>query len=235
MQTSYLVSDRKADPLIAAQAIVFYRNDETAVATIHTVATREGEVPTLLPGTLLTRESLRELLVKVGETPTRREILPACMLFHETDCMVWWKPAHRGPMFCNTPNPEFNKEMEGKTVLHPPLLFRAGNRRLFVWALHDDTRPEASTRLYQAPYFNIYATGAMCAGNVTLPERALISDIPTWEKAFFMTNFTHSNAGNITAHAGGHNGLWRAMLTADTFPSEALIPTAITVTEVLNR
>ena len=76
----------------------------------------------------------------------------------------------------------------------------------------------------------------MCSGNVKMPEHALPGEMALWEKSFFETNFTHTNAGTITRHPQGHNGLWSDMShAAEMFPSHYLVPTKRTLQEVIDR
>ena len=80
----------------------------------------------------------------------------------------------------------------------------------------------------------------MCAGSVKLPNSPAIAEMGKWQEAFFMTNFTHTNykSAAMTTHSGGHDGLWRDMLTtrAECFPTEHLIPTAnLTLEKLLTR
>jgi PRTRC genetic system protein B len=138
--------------------------------------------------------------------------------------MVWWLPSRRREIHFNSADTTFNQEVSGKQVCHPPLVMMAEANRLTIFALHQSVRPHAKTLLYRAPYFNLYEAGNMCAGSVRLPSVVSAKDIPRWEAAFFGTNFTHSNlhGQKLTTHKGGHNGLWRDMLTAEKFPVKLL-------------
>jgi PRTRC genetic system protein B len=226
-----------------SRALLLYTAPAHQMATIHTIWVDDG-VPTILPGECLTREGLEEILHSLSKAPMQRAILPPEVIC-DTGCLCWWKPATRTPIFFNTKEKKFNQEVSGKMVLHPPLLFLAKPGRLQIFALQDDARPSAETILCRAPYYNLYDEGAMCRGNVRLPEVCQVRDIPIWEKAFFETNFTHSNIGGqkLTNHKDGHDGLWRQMAGTiktwcsgkEVFPGELLIPLKITLQEAVNK
>ena len=214
MNVSLNLADSGKQTLDATRAIVLYNNQETACATIHEVATTEGQgCPVLLAGALLTRDALDKIVQQLAGAPNaQRRLLPKNALCVDKDFMAWHVPARRLPIFFNTGDKAFNKEMEGATVLHPPLLFAAKPRVLSVWALSSDTRPEGDTPVYRAPYYNLYEGGNMCAGTVSLPQEPTVTELAVWEQAFYETNFTHSNySGKLTWHKDGHNGLWREM------------------------
>ena len=178
MNVRYEEGTEAAEPLLPAQAVVFYQNRRAALATLHPVATKENEPPLLLEGTLLTREALRDLLVQVQGLPQKRVLLPENVLCCDSGRLVWWRPSGRGPIFFNTKEKAFNEAMRGKSVLHPALVFMAEAGRLHVWALADSIRPTSETPLFRAPYYNLYEGGNMCSGNVKMPEHAVPGDIP---------------------------------------------------------
>ncbi len=240
----------KVEPYLAKEAtmqlehaILIYVSSTQTLATIHEVLQSEGEA-SLLPGKCVTREIVDDLLRTLSNAPMQRQILPPEVIC-DTGCLCWWKPACRAPIFFSTKEKKFNQEVSGKEVLHPPLLFLAKPGRLQIFALKENERPTAETVLCRAPYYNLYDEGAMCRGNVRLPEVCQVRDIPIWEKAFFETNFTHSNIGGqkLTTHPGGHDGLWREMAAPvktwcsgkEVFPGEMLIPLKLTLQEAVNK
>lgn len=228
--------------LEVTRAVLLYSDATRMLATVHDVM-RVGDIPTLLPGECLTQEALERTLRSLSNAPTVRDILPPEVLC-DTSCLCWWKTATRLPIFFNTKDEKFNKEMSGAVVLHPPLVFLATSGRLRIFALTEDCRPKAETLLYRAPYYNLYGEGAMCAGNVRLPEVTLPGDIPMWEKAFFDTNFTHPNIGKVlTRHEGGHDALWSEARHWDYYTVESprtahtqhLMPLKMTLQEAVNE
>ncbi len=231
----------QADQMDLHRAILLYESNTQTIATLHDMLHTDNAPPQILPGQCLTAEMLDELLRKLSASPVQRSILPPEVLC-DTGCLCWWKPSCRAPIFFNTKSAAFNKELNGKEVLHPTLLFLAKPGRLQILALSEDKRPGPDTPLFRAPYYNLYSLGdegAMCQGNVRLPEVTLPRDIPIWEKAFFETNFTHSNIGGapLTKMKGGHDALWRVMAKRIIIGSHAdyLVPLKITLQEAVNK
>lgn len=242
---SYLAEGTRLE---LTHALLLYTAATRQMATIHKVAGVEEGPLTILPGECLTREAIEEILTTIQKAPTGRQILPPEVLC-ASGVLCWWKPALRAPIFFNTSKKAFNETMSGSEVLHPPLVFLAKPGRLQIFALQQNERPTAQTTLCRAPYYNLYGgsfsdEGAMCRGNVRLPEVCLSRDIPIWEGAFYETNFTHSNlhGREITRHKGGHDGLWceakgwaEQLNTLPDIHNWYLIPLKQTLEEVVNK
>lgn len=212
------------------RALLFYdARGHGQLATVHEVRTEADGRPELRPGSPLTRAALEEIasfLTRESESgPVRRDVLPEHLLYSDATTLLWWKPAHRAPIFFRTGRKNFDAAMEGATVAHPPLLFLATSGHLSLWALGTDERPGPESPLFQAPYFNLYSNGAMCTGNVRLPEVLRPSAMARFEEGFFSTNFTHSNIKSpLTTYPGGHDALWRMLATSGAaFPLDALV------------
>ncbi len=233
------VSLQLAEPeaVAASRAIVLYesRSGGQAFATINHVSL-VGDRPVIGPGRCLTREAVQDTLSKLLKRSQHREILPGNVLWFGDSRLCWHVPSQRRPIFFKTSDPQFNKEMNGVEVLHPPLVFIARPGQLSIWAVASDARPEGSTTLCQAPYFNVYDDGLMCRGNATLPDVPAIEQIGRFERAFFETNFTHTNTARLVAIEGGHNAYWRWQAAPEAkLQPEALLPLKLTLQEALNR
>lgn len=241
MNTSFLQGEASAKLTLIKAILLYQSSSNDFLATTHDV-----ENGALLPGTPIDRNALSDITSKLaGQAETGRTMLPARVLYSDASLLMWWCPASRRPIYFKSGKPQLD-DLSGKEVVHPPLVFMARNQSLCVWALSEDLRPEASTRLFVAPYFNIYEGGSMCSGNVRLPESLSPSskNLKAWEGAFFETNFTHSNLGSakITTFPEGHNALW-AWMAAECqrskhwiFPCEAaLVETKLTVASVLAK
>jgi PRTRC genetic system protein B len=205
------------------------------IVSIHDIA-RKGKGVCLGPGQLLERERLDEVLRSLQSAPdTRRQLIPPGMLFGDNSMLLWYAPACTREIYFSTADKEFQTDVSGKKVAHPPLLFMAKPSLLSVWALSIDTRPDSNTVAQIAPYYNLYGNASMCRGDVKLPSTLLPSTIPEWEKIFYDSRFTHSNlhSGKSTTHKGGHHGLWREMVAAQAFDSKYLVATKLTVGDIL--
>ena len=135
--------------------------------------------------------------------------------------MVWWVPAGDRKLY-------FKKSTIFKTGVVPlmPLLFRATNDSLDVWALKENKRPALETELFFPPFPNILHPGhSVCIGNVKLPATSTIDSIRAWEKVFFKSYFTGSDAVDIKVKDITWKKLWTELCGGKhkTFPVEYLV------------
>ena len=93
-----------------------------------------------------------------------------------------------------------------------------------IRALAKNKRPDATTKLAVAPFWNLSDNGTVCTGSMRRPDNASVAAISKWEKGFYESAFTHSNVGRLTRHRGGFEGLWSELLEDQkSFPLETLI------------
>lgn len=236
-----------AKTLRLEKAILIYAHDghvagngegHTCFASVHDVRHPPKGAPVVLDGRCLERSELETLLRDLSGQPDRRELMPDNVLCYDGGRMAWWAPSCRRTIYFSTADKKFNADVNGKRVLHPPLLFVAEPSKLSVFALNADRRPTAKAKIFIAPYCNLYERGNMCRGNIELPGGLSIRDISLWEKVFYDTQFTHSNLSmRQSKHPGGHNALWRELSRrcVKEFPYQYLMPTKRTLIEVINQ
>jgi PRTRC genetic system protein B len=72
----------------------------------------------------------------------------------------------------------------------PALLFALVNTTLYIYALDSDKRPDTKTKLYNAPFFNIYEDGNVCLGTAKIGNRtkSYEGEVERFERAFFMAD-----------------------------------------------
>ncbi|RYG65706.1 PRTRC system protein B [bacterium] len=191
--------------------------------------------PFIGPGQPLERAQLDALILSLVEKgQTTRELLPSNLLYSDTSFLLWWSPVCRREIYFSTADKEFNRDVNGRKVAYPPLLFKATPSLLYVYALAENARPDAETPVMVAPFCNLYENASMCRGDVKLPSSIAPSTIAAWEAMFYDSRFTHSNLNQKqTAHEGGHNGLWREMLDAESFDAKYLVEAKKTVGDLL--
>jgi PRTRC genetic system protein B len=206
------------------QAVLLYRNDHgnRYMATVHGVVQKETDgTPLLGPGQLLSTAALRELTKQLG-TSCPAEFLPENVVARAPELIAWWTPAAVRPMFFR--NGSELAGISGKLFPHPALLFVVRNGVLFVRALPNNRRPDPDTNLAAAPYWNIDANGAVCAGTMRIPKSVTVASTSAWQQAFFQSEFTHpGGAGQLTKRKGGTAALWRSLTRRKVFPRSALI------------
>ena len=207
------------------KAILLYGDGNKSVATIHEVS-RTGKGAVILPGRGISLANLQDLVISLT-TDKKSQFLPDNVLACSFTRLVWWKPSCVRPIWFDTGDRKFTKRMSGAKVTHPALLFRVTPHGFAAWALATDKRPNESTTVYRAPYYNVYDNGNMCAGNAAVPRLLMPSNTAKFEDAFFNSAFTHTNiAGNqLCAYPGGHNAFWMAMKGQGQNPRRKLIKT----------
>lgn len=211
-------------PLNLINAILLYGAEKTIrLATVHQpINDPNGGPPILDAGEPLTREFLDTLVRGLGsEVPAA--FLPCNVLVYSTSLTAWWEPAQVRSMFF-APDCD-GKTLDGKLFPHPPLVFAVCNgRRLMVWALAEDRRPDPGSSLHMAPYWNTYDDGSVCHGSMATPKTTTIENLAQWSDAFFASRFTGSNLGiQQCSYPEGFIGLWRSLIGKKKFPVEYLL------------
>jgi PRTRC genetic system protein B len=131
--------------------------------------------------------------------------LPANILAKADRMIVWWTPAQRRQMFYENSEGKA-AELNGRIFPQPPLVWRVSNGELNIRALTENKRPEGSTKLAVAPFWNLSDDGRVCTGTMRRPDSASVAAIPAWERGFYESAFTHANVGRLTRHEGGFEG-----------------------------
>lgn len=126
--------------------------------------------------------------------------------------------------------------LESAAVSLPALVWKADKKHLSVFALKGKNRPKDSTRLYHAPFFNLYQNGNVCMGNVDVRIReaaSLEEFVSAWQKYFFGSYFSHHIAGH---HPLKENliSLYRELIcTGRDFPADRLVRNSLTLKNLL--
>lgn len=216
-------------------AILVYTGSHRAFATVHDVIRQAEGPPSIGPAHPLTIGFVRELARGLG-SQEKLEILPGNVLARSSEMIAWWSPASRRNMFFAEADCKARK-LNGQTFPHPALVFKVWGGRLFVRALGKDTRPEASTPLKTAPYWNVAGDdGRVCLGTAPAPGDCSTASITAWEQAFHRSEFTHVlGPVRLTSHPGGFLGLWRSLAGKKRFPVRYLTDAGESLEEFVTR
>jgi len=211
-----------------------YHGSGPPFVTVHDAVHEKDGAVHVGAGHLLTPEALRELLAEAGHEATI-EILPERVLARTPDVVVWWSPASQRRMFFSDRNSARAGELNAKEYPHPPLLWRANGRRIWLRALTHNQRPERNAQLYTAPYWNTYDNGSVCTGSMKIPESKGVSVIDKWEESFFRSAFTH--AAGVTKHSlypCDVLEMWKTLQGKQHFPVEYLAPAEQTLEDFVS-
>jgi PRTRC genetic system protein B len=163
-----------------------------------------------------------------------RGVLPNRVLYinpQQSGYAVWYTPPQEVPLF-------FASALgiasgRGKV---PAMVWKAGRNELMVYALKGNKKPQSKTKLYHAPFFNVYADGRVCMGTVRIKitESARLEDLMgLWEKYFWNSYFSHlmNEFNPVTENIVQ---LWQTQVSSDdSFPTEVLKPTSFTLQNLL--
>lgn len=107
----------------------------------------------------------------------------------------------------------------------PPMLWITNKNSLSVFALGSNRRPTEYTKLYNAPFFNVYENGNVCMGTVDIQIKkiALLEEFTiAWENYFFNSYFSHLMP-DYNPIKGNCVTLWESLTnTEKAFPKEVL-------------
>lgn len=220
------------------KAILVYANSKSqpAYATVHDVQVDENGKTTVLAGVAATVQSVAEIAQLLIRQVKTGHFLPENILSVGIDSLVWWVPPARKRVFFN--NEKLGGECSAETP-HPGLIFSvSGKNEWAVFAVKGKDRPTPGTPLFLAPYFNVWADGKICTGNVTIPPGSTANTISAWEKAFFESYFTHPNVHapqKLVNHKEGAYGFWKKMLGEryKRFPERVLVDMECTLSDLL--
>lgn len=221
-------------------AVLIYTNDEQrhAFATKHQVVELDLR-PSIRPGAPFTEEDYRSLVSALApkEQPKMHWHDPR-LLAKGLGRVVWWSPPQHRSLFFKTSS-HIAGTFSGKGVVPTPgLVWMGTQRELYVWAFKGKDAPTPETKLYQAPFFNVWARGQVCVGNAVLPPEDQRDNLDAWERTFFGSHFTHPNFNEADRLTVGVDPIrfWRDQLRkpSRTFPERVLHELKLSVKDLLD-
>lgn len=223
----------KTGELTLSAAVLIYNQktrsggEKQGFVSIHDIGERDGAA-VVLPGVPATRQALRSAMQSLMAEKFVPEILPAHVLSKGHDHLVWYRlPCKRKVWFkCDKLGGEVSAE-----VPHPGIVFIAIDDELHLFAYKGKDRPDASTQLFMAPYFNVWSPGKVCIGNCDHPKGDAALDAGAWESMFYNSWFTHPNVQKLVKARKGAYAFWKELLDGkhEKFPQAALLPLDVTL------
>ena len=220
-------------------AILLYKSkrdgENKSFATVHPIRFNENEEPIICPGTPASRKGVAAALRELSEDRIKPALLPAHILARGNDHLVWYRPAMKRPVWFRC------AELGERTAVvpHPATLWLIApdSGQCFVFALRDDQRPDETTRLFQAPYFNVWNTGRVCIGSAGVPQGEDALNPANWETMFYDSWFSHPNTPKLVRHKEGSYAFWRNLLDGKhrVFPKAKLMPTPLTLGQAFDN
>ena len=228
------ISLQGADSLALQGAILVYKGTRDVFASWHEATVGEGTAPQLGPALPLSMLFLKSLAEGLGSN-LRTEFLPPNVLVRTPDTLVWWTPATNRRMFFSQLDEDLGS-FSGRSFPHPALVFRVSGRELRIRAISQSKRPDATTPLFVAPYYNTQENGLVCQGSMRSPDGPFVDAMTAWENAFFASEFTHLwGGGRMCRHKQGVAGLWKSVEGVTVFPIRLLANACQTLQEFVGR
>jgi PRTRC genetic system protein B len=235
-QAAFTVHEEREGAVQLRKALLIYERKESnggagqCHVTVHRVMSGE-DGPIILSGHALTVQASTRLVRELSRQPRQGGFVPPELLYWSGDVVAWWAPPAARHIAIR--NEAMGAPERGEVVPHPGLVFCVnGNKGWYVWAVRGSERPTPQTALFQAPYLNVWATGQICIGNVTVPDGNPVEQIEAWSRCFFGSFFTHTNAAaKLLKYEGGAYAFWRDMLDGkfSKFPERVLRPLGTTL------
>lgn len=148
--------------------------------------------------------------------------------------VIWYRPA-------STRSLNFSDHLNirgAQNVTLPALLYIAKNTSLYIYALASNSRPDRSTKLYKAPFFNIYDDGNVCLGTAPvgrMKSKSFEKEADRFERGFFLAE---QNGGQSNQCKTALPKLWQQLIKEKAgFPKKELVihPKYKTLGELLDK
>jgi PRTRC genetic system protein B len=176
---------------------------EEAIVTVHQVLDpaksrspkmRSRKPAILTAGVILDQREIAKLIAKLQPQPLT--LLPPNVLCWAGQTMLVQTPAQKRTLHLDN-HGEGGRSLATIHAHQPALLFKISPNACGVWALADDTRPDASTPLLMAPYPNLYVGGGICMGSTKVPKHMTPEKAPEWIDGFFGSGFNVVHHGYL--------------------------------------
>lgn len=216
-----------------------YGSQRTMFASVHEVAARKESGQLLLKaGRPATEDGIRKLKESFdGRTETH--FLPENVLASSGEKLVYYLKPQKHVHFFSERAGEDLHAVDGAQVPCPGLIFRVNRSRrggnLSVWAFRQQGRPDPSTILYHAPFFNVNKRGRVCHGSMDNPGSHKPSTAEQWTQSFFQSVFTHGAGFRFLKGEKGYGETVRQLVEdeADRFPTKRLCRTGARLRSIL--
>lgn len=161
-------------------------------------------------------------------------ILPNNLLYlnpHYNGYAVWYTPPQKANLFFA----DGLKIPSGKAHL-PAMIWKATKDSLWLFSLKTKGKPNETTALYRAPFYNMYDTGNVCMGtvNIAIDRFTCLQDfMRLWQEYFYNSYFSHTIGHHVSCNIDLAQ-LWQEQVATDhIFPNEVLVKQGITLKNLM--
>ncbi len=230
----------EGDSYELSAAVLIYTNKQKhhAFATKHDVEAFAGR-PIIRPGTPFSERDYTSLVkaMKPSDQPRMQWNDPR-LLARGLGRLIWWSAPKQRSLFFKKSTYNANTFTGRGVCATPGLVFMVMDGSMFVYAFKGDGSPTPATKLFQAPFFNVWSRGKVCVGNAFAPRDDQRDDLDAWERMFFGSHFTHPNFTERDRLTVGVNPIefWQAQINqpGTSFREEVLFDLRLTVGDLLS-
>lgn len=210
-------------------------------ATVHKIDLIGG-APQVMPGRPITESDLQALarsLAEADKAAVETRWVDPSVLAQGPDRLIWWTPPTKRALYFKKSSVDSTTFTGAGVCAIPGLVWVAfPNKALYVYAVKGCDRPTQETKLFQAPFFNVWGRGQICVGNAVLPQKEEQWLPKAWEKFFLESHFTHPNFSQKDRLVKRQNPVtfWKRMLKkpADVFPENVLVNIPLNVQDLMD-
>lgn len=194
------------------KAIIIYKNQTRLThASLHAI--QEGIIQ---EGQALSTTALRQALERLSrkaQGSAKKELLPSNVLYQNDNEVLFFTQTIVRPHLYKS---------GGQQRPNPALLWQVRGRKLRLFALDSNERPNLDSKIYHAPYFNTTAHG-VCTGDVVLPNQVSPNNQAAYVDGFFNSVFTHPSGHKNYNYPGSFSEMWEEASRLGHFPVEYLL------------
>jgi PRTRC genetic system protein B len=120
----------------------------------------------------------------------------------------------------------------------PALVWKATKENLCLYAIKGNNRPTLTTKLFQAPFFNLYENDSVCMGTVNVEidnDCDVASFMSSWQTYFWNSYFSYLIGGALRAKTNIVQ-LWKEQVTeGKPFPNDQLVKHSFTIQNLIHE
>jgi len=154
------------------------------------------------------------------------KLIPEFLLHGSNDItkklIVWYRPAMKRSL--NFSGNQTLSKLKNESAMVPATLYALHNKELYVFALPSNQRPTEKTKLFNAPFFNVYSDGKVCRGTAHFGKstNSFSGEIDRYERGFYMAE--QGSMSNEKATKKPLRQIWASLLGKETpFPVKELV------------
>lgn len=227
------------EDFIPAQAIIVYRQKNKYDKDFYLESRNIEHTPKgyqMAEGTPLSKHALSQIMDAVNSEDVEKmgckSIFPKNLLYYNIKNLephiVWYVESQSHHLVFDD-----NLSITNGMCHLPTLVFRLRGKDLDVFAVKTNN-PDANTKLFKAPFHNVYNNGNICMGSAKAKKsNDIIKLMSNYEKAFFSSKFTHLHSSGSPIDGNLNTYLNALIKTKGKFDKSVLIPIKHTIKELV--